>query len=93
MFKKILALAAAAALALTLAACGGTGEQLPTLVLEDPSASNMASDVSGVEKRRPAHCGRGARHGVPRYLRRSVRFPHRQQGLWRGSPPRWPTRP
>ena len=45
MFKKILALAAAAALALTLAACGGTGEQLPTLVLEDPSASNMASDV------------------------------------------------
>ena len=30
MFKKILALAAAAALALTLAACGGTGEQLPT---------------------------------------------------------------
>ena len=49
MFKKILALAAAAALALTLAACGGTGEQLPTLVLEDPSASNTASDVSGVE--------------------------------------------
>ena len=31
MFKKILALAAAAALALTLAACGGTGEQLPHL--------------------------------------------------------------
>ena len=31
-----------------LAAAGGAGEQLPALVLEDPSASNTASDVSGV---------------------------------------------
>lgn len=50
MMKKILALAAAAALALTLAACGGSPEQLPTLTVPgEESASSAASAVSGAE--------------------------------------------
>lgn len=50
MMKKILALTAAAALALTLAACGGSPEQLPTLTVPgEESASSAASAVSGAE--------------------------------------------
>ena len=51
MLKKLLALAAAAALALTMAACGATGEQLPSLVLESASASSGAE--SGKEEAAP----------------------------------------
>ena len=48
MLKKLLALAASAALAVTLAACGGTGEQLPSLTLETSSVS-ASSAVSGID--------------------------------------------
>lgn len=49
MMKKLTALCGALVLALSLSACGGTATQLPALVLEDPAASNAASQVSGAE--------------------------------------------
>ena len=49
MMKKLTALCGALVLALSLSACGGTATQLPALVLEDPAASNAASQVSGTE--------------------------------------------
>lgn len=49
MMKKLTALCGALVLALSLSACGGTAAQLPALVLEDPAASNAASQVSGAE--------------------------------------------
>lgn len=48
MLKKLLALVATAALAVTLTACTGTGEQLPGLTLETSSAST-SSTTSGVD--------------------------------------------
>lgn len=42
MLKKFLALAAAAAMALTLTACGGTGASLPVLNVPDDSASAVS---------------------------------------------------
>ena len=49
MMKKVLTLAAAAGLALTLAACGGPVEQLPTLAMpgSESSAQPAGSGVSG----------------------------------------------
>lgn len=47
MMKKLTALCGALVLALSLSACGGTGTQLPALVLE--SSSSAASQVSGAE--------------------------------------------
>lgn len=49
MMKKLMALCGVLVLALSLSACGGTATQLPALVLEDPAASNAASQVSGTE--------------------------------------------
>lgn len=49
MMKKLMALCGVLVLALSLSACGGTATQLPALVLEDPAASNAASQVSGAE--------------------------------------------
>ena len=48
MLKKLLALVATAALAVTLTACTGTGEQLPGLTLETSLAST-SSTTSGVD--------------------------------------------
>ena len=48
MMKKILALAAAAVLALTLTACTGTTEQLPTLTLGTESSQTSGTE-SGTE--------------------------------------------
>ena len=48
MLKKLLALVATVALAVTLTACTGTGEQLPGLTLETSSAST-SSTTSGVD--------------------------------------------
>lgn len=49
MMKKLTAAFGALALALTLTACGGTVEQLPTLSLETSSTASGASETSGVE--------------------------------------------
>lgn len=59
MLRKIAALVACGALALTLAACGGTGEQLPALALEESSAS------SSTESGAPAKGEEAAPEEVP----------------------------
>ena len=94
MMKKLTALCGALVLALSLSACGGTAAQLPALVLEDPAASNAASQVSGAES--------GTQEEPTVEEVPYTEFDDSLDGLcdfspptrpWQGSPPKWPMRP